>query len=331
MNILVEMPRGYVTDTFLTPENIRRLEALGNVTWNQSEQHMSREEFRDALAGVDVCVCGWGVPRFDSYVLEKADRLKLVAYTAGSVSKVVSDDMYNKGIRIVCGNEAFGQSVAEGTIAYMLASLRRIPEMRKHMQTQGWRPERYLTESISDQTIGLVGLGAVSRYLIEMLKPFHVHIKLYSKHTSPESAEKMGVELAELEDIFSTCKIVSLHCARSPANYHLVNDRLLSMMQPNALLINTARGDIIDEAALVRHLEQEHIRAVLDVYEVEPLPLDSPLRGQKNALLIPHMGGPAIDRRPYCAKLVLEDIERLQKGQALENEITPSRANTMTK
>ena len=77
MNILVEMPRGYVTDTFLTPEIIRRLEALGNVTWNQSEQHMSREEFRDALAGVDVCVCGWGVPRFDSYVLEKADRLKL--------------------------------------------------------------------------------------------------------------------------------------------------------------------------------------------------------------------------------------------------------------
>lgn len=96
-------------------------------------------------------------------------------------------------------------------------------------------------------------------------------------------------------------------------------------MKEDSVLVNTARGDIIDEEALARHLQAGHFRAILDVYEQEPLPEDSPLRHLENAILMPHQGGPTTDRRHYAARLALEDIERLQKGEALQNEISPAR------
>lgn len=133
ISILQAMPCCESTRTFLTQDNIRFLSTLGNVVWNTRTSPMSPEEFREALADMDVCVCGWNTPRLDAYVLGKANRLKLVAYTAGSVAKVATDDMYDRGIRIVSGNEAFAQSVAEGTMAYMLASLRRLGKYQQYM------------------------------------------------------------------------------------------------------------------------------------------------------------------------------------------------------
>lgn len=330
MKILVEMPVGWITDSFLSPDNVRFLESLGDVTWNRSENHLTPEQFRDALADVDVCVCGWGVPRFDAYVLEKANRLKLIAYTAGSVARVVTDEMYDRGIRIVCGNEAFAQSVAEGTIAYIMASLRRLRQYERHMAEHGWKPADFQTEGLTGRTVGIVGYGAISRYLLELLRPFRVRIKLFSRHMTAEQASELGVEKAELEEIFSACDIISLHCAKNPANYHLIDDRLLGMMKGNALLVNTARGNIIDQEALVKHLATGRIRAALDVFEAEPLPMDSPLRHMDNVLLQPHMGGPTMDRRPAAARLALEDIKRLQDNIPLENEIVRWRSKMMT-
>lgn len=330
MKILVETPVGFERNTFLSEDNIALLNSLGDVVWNESDKHLTKEELRDALEGVSVCVCGWSVPQFDSFVLEKANDLKLVAYTGGSVGRVVSDAMYAKGIRIVCGNEAFAESVAEGCLAYILTSLRRIPEMSQLVSQGSWKPKEYCTESLYDQTVGIVGYGAISRYLLKLLKPFHVKIKLYSHHMSVEEAESLGVSKASLEEIFSTCKIISLHCARSSANYHLIDARLLGLMQDDALLVNTARGDIIDQEELIRVLETGRIRAALDVFEHEPLDVDSPLRCLPNVFIQPHLGGPTIDRRQVAAKLVIEDIARLQTGEPLQNEVSSARVKTMT-
>lgn len=331
ISILQAMPRCESTWTFLTQDNIRFLSTLGNVVWNTRTTHMSPEEFREALADMDVCVCGWNTPRLDAYVLGKANRLKLVAYTAGSVAKVATDDMYDRGIRIVSGNEAFAQSVAEGTIAYMLASLRRLETYQQYMADTGWKPANFQTQSLLGKTVGIVGYGAISRYLVGMLRPFQVRIKLFSRHTTAEEAQAIGVEKADLEEIFSSCDIVTLHCARSPANHHLIDDRLLKTMRPGALLVNTSRGDVVDEKALAAHVCSGHIRAALDVYETEPLPMDSPLRGCEDILLQPHLGGPTMDRRPVAARLVLDDIQRFIENQPLENEIPRWRAKTMTK
>lgn len=330
MNIYVAIPQGENRDSFLTNENVAFLESLGRLTWNETGANPTPELLVDALVDVDVLVCGWGTPCLTEDVLKKANRLKLVAYVCGSVANVVSDAMYAKGIRIVSGNEEFARSVAEGTVAYMLCALRDIPNVSRHMQEKGWMPHPDRRLALLDQTVGIVGYGAISRYLLDLLRPFGVKIKLYSRHMSDEQAQRLGVRKASLEEIFSTCKIVSLHCARNAENYHLVDERLLSMLQDGAVLVNTARGDVIDEEALIREARKGRFRAILDVFEEEPLPLHSELRSLDNVILLPHQGGPTYDKRCDAAKIVLQDIERFQKGIPLENEILKSRAKMMT-
>lgn len=334
MKIYMSMPTGFIRDSFMTEENIRMLESLGDVTWNESDEKLTPEVLADALVDVDVCVCGWGCPQLTEEVLAKANKLKLVAYTAGSVANVVSDAMYERGIRIVCGNEVFARTVAEGTVAHMMFMLRRFTEYEiRNILPTHWKPLDFKTESLYDQTIGIVGYGAISRYMIQMLKPFNAKIKLFSKHTTEEQAAAIGVQKASLEEIFSTCRVISLNTAKNPENHHMINDALLSLMQDGAVLVNTARGDLIDEMALAEHLKTGRIRASLDVYEREPLRAGHPFWNiPKEVLhLQPHLGGPTMDQRPAAARIVFEDILRFQNGEPLENEITSSRSKTMTK
>ena len=330
MNIFVSIPLGENRDTFLTEENVAFLESLGTLTWNNTEEFLDAEKMRDALENVDILVCGWGTPKLTEEVLSKANRLKLVAYVAGSVANVVSEAMYNRGIRIVCGNEAFARSVAEASLAYMLCALRDIPYYNNRMQKGLWKAEVSHGRALNDQTVGIIGYGAISKYLLDLLRPFNVKILLYSGHMTQEQAESLGVQKASLEEIFSTCKVVSVHSARSAKNYHMINEQLLRMMKEDAVLVNTARGDIIDEEALIRVAREGKIRAILDVFEEEPLPLNSGLRGMENVILLPHCGGPTIDKRCDAARLVLDDILRLQRNEPLQNEIVAARAATMS-
>lgn len=330
MNIYVAIPEGENRSTFLNDENVAFLETLGRLTWNDTGDHLSADQLAHALRDVDVLVCGWGTPCLDESVLRYANRLKLVAYVCGSVANVVSDAMYDRGIRILSGNEIFAVSVAEGTIAYMLTALRYIPFYVNHMRAEGWRPNENYSRGLLGKTVGIVGYGAISRHLLGLLRPFGVKIKLYSGHMTQEEAAALGVEKASLEEIFSTCDVVSLHCARNAKNYHLVDSRLLSMLRDGAVLVNTARGDVIDEEALAKEAATGRIRVVLDVYEEEPLSMSSSLRGMDNVILMPHKGGPTQDLRPDAARIVLEDVARFQRGEPMQNEISPSRAKMMT-
>jgi phosphoglycerate dehydrogenase-like enzyme len=189
----------------------------------------------------------------------------------------------------------------------------------------------YKNEGIFDKKIGLVGFGAITKFLVKMLKPFRVSIKVYSKHLTEKEAKKYNVQIVSLEDIFSSCNIISVHASQRPETYNMVNKKLLGMIPEGALLINTSRGSVIDEDALVKELSKGRFKAVLDVYKVEPLPVDSPLRNIKNAILIPHMAGPTIDRRVYCTKMILDDIYQFINGQELKHEISQLYANFMTR
>lgn len=333
MKILCAWPAGLRRDTYLTPENVELLNSLGEITWCDVGERgrLNPEDVRNALEDVDICITGWGTCRLDEYVLEKANKLKLVAHTAGSVAGIVSDALYAKGIRVVCGNEVFARVVAEGTIAQMMYSLRNFAGY--DMRVCHWKPVDYFNESLWEQRVGIVGFGAISRNLINMLKVFNAKIKLYSRHMTDEQAAELGVQKASLEEIFSTCRVVSLNTAKSPENHHMITDELLSLMEQDALLVNTARGDLIDEEALAKHLHSGHIRAALDVYAKEPPVEESPLwTVPANRLhMMPHMAGPTIDQRPAAGRIVFEDIIRFQKGEPLVHEISASRSQTMTK
>lgn len=330
MKIYIETPKGLIRETFFTPANVERINALGEVVWNPYDRHLTPEEFREALVDVDVCFCCWGVPPFDATVLEKANKLHTIAYVGGSVNHFATDLVYERGIHVLTGNEEFARSVAEGNLGYIIAALRRLPQTVNDMAENGWEHTYRRTNSLIEQTVGIIGLGTISRYLIKYLKPFDCKIKLFSNHTSDEEAAELGVEKVSLEDMFKTCKIISVNSSRTPKNYHMVSDELMGLLTPDCLIVNTSRGSLIDEPAMARHLRAGHFRAILDVYEEEPLPMNSDLRGLENCILIPHRGGPTTDRRAAAARIVIDDVIRILNGEPAKYEVSKSRAAVMT-
>ncbi len=331
MKILIGSPADATRATFLTKENIAMLESIGDVTWNEKRRPFTEEELREEIAGKDVIVTGGGTPPITACVMENADRLKLIAHYGGSVKNHVSDAAYEKGVRVVCGNDAFAHSVAEGTIAYMLASLRRIPHFDREVHRNGWGELDYFNESLSYKTVGLIGYGDVSRHLVNMLKPFLTEVLIYSSHLTEEQARELGVEKVSLEELLRRSHVVSLHCANRPENHHMINKETLAMMRDGALIVNTSGTVVIDEEALYQECKTGRLRAAIDVHETEAeLPLQSKLRWLEDALLIPHHAGPTIDRRQTAAKIIIEDILNFKNGLPLEHEISRSRRTTMS-
>ena len=329
LKILVTMPKGEIFDTFFNEELESKLEEIGEVIWNDSIAQYTKSQLCEKIKDIDICVTGWGTEAFDEEILSHANKLRLIAHTGGSVRPYVTDAVYDRGIRVVSGNEVFAESVAESVIAYALASLRDIPRYSAELK-QGIWPWNFYNQGLLDKTVGIVGYGKIAKMLVEMLKPFHVKIKVFSRHISQEELEKHNMEKAELSEIFSTCDIVSLHSGMTKENHHMITEELLNMMPKGALLINTARGAIIDEEALCRVLSKGEIRAVLDVYEVEPLPAGHKLMEMDNAILMPHMGGPTIDRRMIVTRTVIGDIKLFLQNMPMTCEIDRAYAAKMS-
>lgn len=331
MNILVSIQKGAIRDTFITNDVRNRINTMGNVVWNDTEENWTSEELQEKLRDMDICICGWGSSPFNEIALRYANRLKIVAHTGGSASNFITKELFEKGIKVVSGNWFFAQSLAEGTLAYMLSSLRDIPYYNNEVNEGRWRSDYYYNESILDQTIGFIGFGMTAKILVSMLKPFHVKIKVYSEHRTNEIYEEYGVERASLEEVITTCKIISIHMAQREDTYHLINRKLLKKIPDGSILINTSRGALIDEEALADELSTGRFKAALDVYEIEPLPKESRLRGLANVILIPHMGGPTIDRRKSCTHGILDDIERFYKGDKFLYELNMEYISRMTR
>ena len=332
MKILVTFPQGVVHDTFFTDRSKKSLEELGEVIYNPYDRQYNKEELQEALAGVDIVMTGWGNIQLDEEVLQKADQLKIVAHTGGTVADLVSDALYQKGVTVISGNPTFAESVAESCVCYTMCALRRLEESMKIVRDGGWKKADYYNEGIMDRTIGLVGFGAIAKKFAKMLTPFRVKIKVYSSYLTKEEAATYGATVASLDEIFETCNVISIHSGLNPKTYHMVKEEHFKKMKDGALIVNTARGAVLDEEALIRELQSGRILAALDVFEQEPLPLDSPLLTLKNAMLIPHMGGPTIDRREYVVFQLIEDIQSVLKGETdgVEGIITADYAKNMT-
>ena len=331
MNILITVPEGEVRDTFFPEIVVQHLESIGTLHWNRTGRDMTSDDMKQALPGMDACITGWGSPFFGPEVLSGADCLQIVAHTGGSVAPLVGPDFFDRGLSIVSGNWLYAESVAEGVIGYALCALRRLIHFSDEVQQGRWRSEHFSNEGLLDKTIGLVGFGLVAKYLVPMLKPFHADIRVYDPYVTDALLQTYGVRRATLEEIFRQCDIVSIHAPRTPETKGMITKELLRTLKDGALFINTARGSLVDEEALASELITGRITAVLDVFETEPLPMESRLRGLPNALLIPHMGGPTMDRRKAVTLAMADEIKRFFDGELLRYGIGREYALAMTR
>jgi phosphoglycerate dehydrogenase-like enzyme len=332
MNILFTTEKGPTRDIYFPARALQTLSTLGVVTFNEKETPLTPSELAEAIKDIDVCLTHWGCPPFTPEVLENANRLRLIAHAAGSVADLVTPEVYARGLQVCSANTVMAKYVAEGVLAYILAGLRLIPQQASAMKTgQLWEKKVVESQSLFGARVGLVGLGTIGRFLLDLLEPFDVQAKVFDPYLSKDAlAAYPQAELCPtLEAVLSWGDVISLHASLTPATRGMIDSEKLSLIREGALFVNTARGAIVDEAALVKALQQRRFKAILDVYETEPLPLDSPLRSLDNAILLPHVAG--IAGREQLTFAMLEEIAHFSRGEPLQHAIAYEKFALMTK
>lgn len=324
---------------FFPPKNIEKIESLfDEVVWNETGRMFTEEELIEKVKDVDAIITCWGSNQINKNVIDAAPKLKIVAHMAGSVAQIVTEELYDRGIKVIGANDThFSESVAEGALAYMMMSLRQLDFITKTLDEHkdaGWKivNEHNQARGVMDRTIGLVSFGAIAEHLARMLQPFHVKIKVYSRSISDETLNKYNMQRASLEEIFSTCDIISIHTALNKHTENMISKELLQMIKKDALLVNTARGGVIDEPAMIEELKTGRFKAILDVFWKEPHPyVEGELYDLDNVIIIPHKGGPTVDRYPWIANDIMDEVyEYLVENKPLRSEIPKERGLSMT-
>ena len=309
-------------------------ESLGEIKWCGGKDGTSKEELKRLISDCDVYVTCWSSPPLDRDLLDSAPNLKLLTHLGSTVAPVTTDDVWERGIKVISAFDYFSESTAEGAIAYMLAALRGIPFFSGRLKNDRiWYRDGDFTDGLIYKTVGIVSYGGVGRHVVKKLSAFNVKIKVYDiVDISEEDKVRYGIEQVSLEELFSTCDIISLHTPYNDKTHHLIDDKLLSLIKKGALFVNTARGAIVDQKALTEHLTRGDFNAALDVYEKEPIDMNDPLLNLDNVLMLPHQGGVTVNLRSILTRdLLLESSNYIDRGEPLKNEVKQTYAATMSK
>lgn len=249
-------------------------------------ERLTEEELLPLVGDVDGIICG--DDRLTARVLEAAPRLKVISKWGTGIDSIDTASAKSRGI-VVCNSPgAFSDPVADSVLGYILLFARRLDQMNNDMSMGSWR--RLPLRALNECTLGIVGLGDIGCAVARRAAAFGMKLMGCTNERSPRAnVNALGVLLVPLETILSESDFVTLHADLRDDNRHLVNAENLKLMRSGSVLINTARGGLIDENALVNALRQGTVGgAALDVFEEEPLPQDSPLRGFPNVYLSPH-------------------------------------------
>jgi D-3-phosphoglycerate dehydrogenase len=250
-------------------------------------ERLSEEEILAYAGQFDGAVCG--DDRFTPRVIDAClPRLKIISKWGTGIDSI--DKVYAETVGVRVGNtpNAFTMAVSDSVMGYILAFARRLPWMDRAMRNAEW--QKIPGRSLSESTLGVIGLGNVGKAVIRRARPFGMRILGNDiREIEPDFRLEQGVEMLDLPELLRHADFVSVNCDLNPTSYHLINAGTLAYMQAHAVMINTARGPIVEEPALVAALQAGNIGgAALDVFEVEPLPQDSPLLHMNNVMLAPH-------------------------------------------
>jgi D-3-phosphoglycerate dehydrogenase len=253
----------------------------------QVQERLSERELLSYAKQFDGAICG--DDKFTARVLEACKpRLKVISKWGTGIDSIDHEAAERLGVQVYRTPNAFTLPVADTVMGYILAFARQQPWMDRAMKMGHW--EKLPGRSLSECTLGVIGVGNCGKAVLRRARAFGT--RLLGNDTveiTPDFLLENGVEMTTLEDLLARADFVSLNPDLNPTSYHLINERTLAMMKPEAILINASRGPVVDEAALVSALQSGIIGgAALDVFEHEPLPADSPLLRLDNVLLAPH-------------------------------------------
>ncbi|MEV7233323.1 hydroxyacid dehydrogenase [Streptomyces sp. NPDC051020] len=270
-----------------------------------------------ALAEADVLLTCWGATPLTAEVLEGAPRLRAVVHAAGSVKHHITDACWERGIAVTSAAAANALPVAEFTLAAILFAGKRVLQTAQRYAAlrtgHDWLQELAGSGNYR-RTVGIIGASRIGRRVIELLRPFDLDVLLYDPYVDAAEAARLGVRLAALDELCAGSSVVSVHAPQLPETHHLIGAAQLAAMATGTTLINTARGSLIDEDALLPQLRSGRLHAVLDVTDPELPPALSPLYELPNVLLTPHIAGSLGDELHRMADQALDEMERFASG-----------------
>ncbi|GAB4004905.1 hydroxyacid dehydrogenase [Glycomyces albus] len=303
---------------------LRRLRAVLDIDAENVARDFAEPRTAAALAKAEVIVTGWGAPPIDAAVLAGAGDLRAVLHAAGSV-QWLDRAVHERGIVVSSAADANAVPVAEYTLAAILLAGKNIFGLRER-----FRAERgfvigqdHSGTGNFGRTVGLIGASRIGRRVIELLRPFDFEVLLSDPHVEADEAAGLGVRLVDPDALMAEADIVSIHAPDLPETRHLVNAERLAAMRDGAVLINTARGALVDSVALTAELASGRISAIVDVTDPEPLPADSPLFDLPNLFLTPHVAGSQGNELARMGRSIVEEAERLAAGEPLAHAVDP--------
>lgn len=310
-----------VRDELIRPDHLKRLATTTRL--------VSEEPFRDFqaldshLSSIEILVTSWGCPSVNAEVIDRMPRLQLIAHLAGSVKGFLDDVVWRRGIRVTNAVAANAKPVAEYTVAAILFANKRVFQLNRFYTTHRENRAPWTREAPGvgnyRKTVGILGASHVGRLVIEYLKPYDMRILLYDPYVTPLAAREIGAMKVGLSELMSASDVVSLHAPLLKETQQMIGARELALMNDHATLINTARGGIIDQDALLDELSKGRLFAILDTTDPDVLPADSPFFELPNVFLTPHIAGSLGRETQRLTDYIVAEVERFSTGRALKH------------
>lgn len=301
----------------------RELEGIGRVVRNERTGAPRPDVLKEVIEGADFAITSWGVPALTADILDRAPNLKAVIHAAGSVKPIVSKELWERGIRVSGGNGQLGIGVAETALGFTIASLKNMWRLTQSTGRGGWSDGRAQVRELYGLTVGVIGAGKAGQHYMGLMRQFSVSLLVCDPRLTAAEAVALGASKAELDELLAASDVVSLHAPSIPSTYRMLNRERLALMKDDAILINTARGSLIDERALLDELRSGRLFACLDVTDPEPPAPDHPLRGLPNCIITPHIAGAVNNGKKRLGRFAVEELRRLLAGEPLLGEVKP--------
>lgn len=323
LNVALAMPASTARTVF-PPTSIDPLERSLNLLSHDPIEDFHSPEGRAVLVEADVLITGWGCPMIDDAVLDAAPRLRYVLHAAGTVKHHIGDACWERGIQISSAADANAIPVAEYTVAMIVLANKKVLQIAQALHsTRTAVPAEQLFPDMGNyrKRVGIIGASKIGRHVIRLLAGYELEVVVADPYLSASEASALGVGLLSLDELVASSDVVSLHAPSLPSTKNLIDAGLIERMRPGATFINTSRGELVDQEALLARVEQGDLYAILDVTTPWVLPAESRFYSHPNVLLTPHVAGSLGTELERMAASAVQEALRLSRGVPLAYQL----------
>jgi D-3-phosphoglycerate dehydrogenase len=308
-----------ITDK-LSPQALELLDAADDASYDIVHRP-SPEKLREIIPDYDGMIIRSSA-RVDADLLAAATRLQVVGRAGMGLDNVDIDAASLNGVIVMNTPGANATATAEHTMALLLALVRHVPQADESLREGEWARSRFVGTELYGKILGVVGLGRIGTRVAQRAQAFGMTVLAFDPYISDDVARELKVTLGDLDGVFSQADFITLHAALTPETRGLVNSERIVRMKPGVRIVNCARGALIDETALVEGLRSGQVAgAALDVFDDEPLPADSPLRGLSNVVLTPHLAASTVEAQRDVGTQIVHQVLDALRGEDFSNAV----------